>query len=52
VDLQMPGIGAVEAIRRVGALLGPRPVLVPTVYDTDAEMLPAGVPRLVGRAAS
>ena len=41
IDLQMPGIGGVEAIRRIRAMPAPPPVLVLTTYDTDAQILSA-----------
>jgi DNA-binding NarL/FixJ family response regulator len=41
MDLQMPVMGGVEAIRRVRALADPPPVLVLTTYDSDAQILAA-----------
>ncbi len=41
MDLQMPGVGGVEAIRSIRATPGAPPVLVLTVYDSDAQILRA-----------
>jgi DNA-binding NarL/FixJ family response regulator len=41
MDLQMPGMGGVEAIRRLRLLPAAPPVLVLTTYDTDAQILAA-----------
>jgi len=41
MDLQMPGVDGVEGIRRIRAMPGAPPVLVLTVYDSDAQILRA-----------
>jgi DNA-binding NarL/FixJ family response regulator len=41
MDLQMPGVDGVEAIRRIRAVPGGPPVLVLTTYDSDAQILRA-----------
>jgi DNA-binding NarL/FixJ family response regulator len=41
MDLQMPVMDGVEAIRRIHALPDPPPVLVLTTYDSDAQILAA-----------
>jgi DNA-binding NarL/FixJ family response regulator len=41
MDLQMPSMGGVEAIRRIRALPEPPRVLVLTTYDSDAQILAA-----------
>ena len=41
MDLQMPVMGGVEAIRRIRMLPAPPPVLVLTTYDSDAQILAA-----------
>ena len=41
MDLQMPTMGGVEAIRRIRALPEPPRVLVLTTYDSDAQILAA-----------
>lgn len=41
MDLQMPTMGGADATRRIVALIPPPAVLVVTVYDTDADILPA-----------
>jgi DNA-binding NarL/FixJ family response regulator len=41
MDLQMPVMDGVEAIRRIRALAAPPPVLVLTTYDSDAQILAA-----------
>ena len=41
MDLQMPVMGGVEAIRRVRSLPQAPPVLVLTTYDSDAQILAA-----------
>jgi DNA-binding NarL/FixJ family response regulator len=41
MDLQMPGMDGVEAIARIHSLPAPPPVLVLTVYDSDAQILRA-----------
>jgi len=41
IDLQMPGVDGVEGIRRIRALPAPPPILVLTVYDSDAQILRA-----------
>ncbi len=41
MDLQMPVVDGVEAIRRIRALAGPPPVLVLTTYDSDVQILRA-----------
>ena len=41
MDLQMPGVGGVQAIRRIRELPAAPPVLVLTTYDTDAQILSA-----------
>ncbi len=41
MDLQMPVVDGVEAIRRIRALPGPPPVLVLTTYDSDVQILRA-----------
>jgi DNA-binding NarL/FixJ family response regulator len=41
MDLQMPVMGGVEAIRRIRAMQDPPPVLVLTTYDSDAQILAA-----------
>ena len=35
MDLEMPGIGGLAAIRRIKALLGPPVVIVVTLHDSD-----------------
>ena len=41
MDLQMPGVDGVEGITRIHALPGAPPVLVLTVFDSDAQILRA-----------
>lgn len=41
MDLQMPVVDGVEAIRRIRALPAPPPVLVLTTYDSDVQILRA-----------
>lgn len=41
MDLQMPGVDGVEAIRRIRSVAGGPPVLVLTTYDSDAQILRA-----------
>lgn len=41
MDLQMPIMGGVEAIRRIRSMPGAPPVLVLTTYDSDAQILGA-----------
>jgi DNA-binding NarL/FixJ family response regulator len=41
MDLQMPRVDGVEAIRRIRALAAAPPVLVLTTYDSDAQILRA-----------
>lgn len=41
MDLQMPVMNGVEAIRRIRSLPQPPPVLVLTTYDSDAKILAA-----------
>jgi DNA-binding NarL/FixJ family response regulator len=41
MDLQMPGVDGVEAIRRIRSTPGAPPVLVLTTYDSDAQILRA-----------
>lgn len=41
MDLQMPVMDGVEAIRRIHALPDPPPVLVLTTYDSDTQILAA-----------
>ncbi len=35
MDLEMPGIGGLEAIRRIKALVGPPAIIVVTLHDSD-----------------
>ena len=35
MDLEMPGIGGLAAIRRIKALLGPPAIIVVTLHDSD-----------------
>jgi DNA-binding NarL/FixJ family response regulator len=35
MDLQMPGIGGIEAIKRIKDLVGPPLIIAVTLYDTD-----------------
>lgn len=35
MDLEMPGIGGLEAIKRIKALLGPPAIVVVTLHDSD-----------------
>ncbi len=35
MDLQMPGIGGIAAIKRIKELLGPPAIIAVTLYDTD-----------------
>lgn len=35
MDLEMPGIGGLAAIRRIKALVGPPAIVVVTLHDTD-----------------
>ncbi|MFI9386047.1 response regulator [Kutzneria sp. NPDC052558] len=41
MDLRMPGMDGVAAIRKLAALAVPSRVLVLTTYDTDSDVLPA-----------
>ncbi|EID55781.1 response regulator [Saccharomonospora xinjiangensis] len=41
MDLRMPRVGGVEAIRRLAALGNPARILVLTTYDTDSDVVPA-----------
>lgn len=41
MDLRMPGMDGVAAIRKLTALASPSKVLVLTTYDTDSDVLPA-----------
>ncbi len=41
MDLRMPGMGGVEAIRRLGQTMPSARVLVLTTFDTDSDVLPA-----------
>jgi len=41
MDLQMPGVGGLEAIRELAARGNPARVLVLTTYDTDSHVVPA-----------
>jgi DNA-binding NarL/FixJ family response regulator len=41
MDLRMPGLGGVEAIRRLRETMPSVRVLVLTTYDTDSDVLPA-----------
>jgi DNA-binding NarL/FixJ family response regulator len=36
MDLEMPGIGGIEAIKRIKALVGPPAIIVVTLHDSDA----------------
>ena len=57
MDLRMPGVGGVEAIRSLAARNSPARVLVLTTYDSDRDVVPAlgagrdGLPAQ-GRAAA
>ncbi|MEY7972683.1 response regulator [Saccharomonospora xinjiangensis] len=41
MDLRMPRVGGVEAIKRLSALGNPARILVLTTYDTDSDVVPA-----------